>query len=286
MTRRLDRLRLGFDDLDPFLVVARLSLFVAIVNNHSDPAMAVLFGVATALLYFQERWLRSPSPWLALAAVLGWTQLQEWWLIDDHPVATTYWLAAIGASRFGRRPDDVLAVTARLLLAALFTLAFGWKLLSGPFVSGDFFEYTLVRDPRFEPVAVTIGGHEAEALDRDRMAIADITSSARAGASIDVETGPRSRPLALAFTWFGLVTEGAVAAAFLAPLRGRWQLLRAVTLIGFCLTTYAVLPIAGFALLLLIIGMAHSSRALLRRAHLGAGAVILVWDAILAGFIL
>lgn len=69
--RAIDRFRTWFDDLDPFLVVARLSVFVAIVNNHSHPRIAVALGVVTAVLYFEERWLRSPWPWLAIVAVLG-----------------------------------------------------------------------------------------------------------------------------------------------------------------------------------------------------------------------
>lgn len=286
MKAPVDRLRVWFDTVDPFLVVARLSLFVAIVNNHSEPSMALFFGVATTLLFFQERWLRSPWPWLVMAAVLGGTQLQEWWLVDDHPVATTYWLAAIGVSRLGRRPDDVLALSARLLIAGIFTLAFGWKLLSGPFVTGDFFEYTLVRDHRFEPVAVAVGGDEPQALEQDRLAITTFTATAAAGESLEITTGPRTRSVARAFTWFGLLVEGAVAASFLAPLRGRWQLLRAATLIGFCLTTYAVVPVAGFAVLLLIMGMAQSDRPWIRRAHVGAGVVVLVWDSVLAVVIL
>lgn len=286
MSDRLAGLGQWFDGLDPFLVVARLSLLVAIVNNHSEPTMVVFFGIATALLFFQERWLRSPWPWLVLVAVLGWTQVQQWWLVDDHPVATTYWLAAVCVSRFARRPDEVLALSARLLLAALFTFAVGWKLLSGAFVSGDFFEYTFVRDTRFEPLAVLAGGADADELPQQRAAITAFTSTAAAGESITVTTGERIRPLALGFTWFGLAMEGAVAAAFLAPLRRRWQLLRSAALIGFCLTTYAVLPIAGFAVLLLTMGFAHARRPVARRAHVVAGAVILVWDAILAGLIL
>lgn len=280
------RLYRWFDDLDPFLLVARLSLFVAIVNNHSDLSMALFFGVATAVLFFQERWLRSPWPWLTMAAVLGWTQLQEWWLVDDHPVATTYWLAAVGVSRFGRRPDDVLALTARLLLGALFALAFSWKVLSSSFISSDFFQYTLVRDDRFEPVAVAVGGSDEDTLEHDRLAITEFTSTATAGEAIEVDTGPRTGRVAMAFTWFGLVMEGAVAAAFLAPLRGRWLLARAATLIGFCLTTYALVPVAGFALLLLTMGIAQTQWPRVRRAHLVAGVVILIWDAILVVVIL
>ncbi|HAS10919.1 MAG TPA: hypothetical protein DCS55_10460, partial [Acidimicrobiaceae bacterium] len=183
-------------------------------------------------------------------------------------------------------PDDVLALSARLLVGALFALAFGWKLLSGPFVSGDFFEYTLVRDDRFEPIAVLIGGAEEDQLVQERGVITQLTSTGAAGDAVEIETGARTRSVALTFTWVGLIMEGAVAAAFLAPLRGRWQLLRAVALIGFCVTTYAVLPIAGFAVLLLTMGLAHAHRPGVRRAHAIAAAAILVWNAILAGLIL
>lgn len=201
-------------------------------------------------------------------------------------MATTYWLLAIGVSRFGRRPDDVLALSARLLLGFLFALAFGWKLLSGPFVSGDFFEYTIVRDERFEPVAVLFGGADVDQLAHERIAIAQLTSTGAAGDAIEIQTGPRIRTLALTFTWVGLLMEGAVAAAFLAPLRGRWQLLRATALICFCITTYAVLPIAGFAVLLLTMGLAHAHRPPVRRVHAVAAVAILSWNAVLAGLIL
>ena len=218
--------------------------------------------------------------------MLGAAQLSEWWLVDDHPVATTYWIAAVGVSRLAQRPADVLRFSARLLVASLFALAFGWKLLSTQFTSGTFFEYTLVRDPRFEPVAVIVRGGAQDDLDRQRSAISAFTVDGEAGDVIELTTAPGMRSAARVFTWLGLVLEGLVATAFLMPLPNRLQIVRTVALIAFCVMTYSVIPVAGFALLLLTMGLAQARSAAERRVHLIAGILVLAWNAVLAGLIL
>lgn len=272
--------------LDSFLVVARSSLLVTLVTLHADVALLLFVASMTLVLFLNERLLRTAWPWLLMAGVLGVAQAQTWWLVDDHVVAATYWLGAIGASRFAQQPGAVLALTGRLMIAVIFSLAFGWKLLSSQYTSGDFFEYTLLRDPRFEPIAVLVGGADEDGLEADRVAVSDFTQHAELDEQIVVSAGPRTREVALGLTWYGLAIEGAVAAAFVLPLRARWRLLRPMLLIVFCVTTYTVVPVTGFALLLLAMGFAHEGQAAARRAYLAAGVYVFVWNTVLAGLIL
>ena len=274
------------DRHDPFLVVARLTLLTLLVNTQSDPVLLVAAAAATVVLFFQERLIRSPWPWLGMAGVLGWTQWTQWWLVDDHSVVVSYWLLGIGLSRFATRPSEVLAVTARLLIGLVFALAFTWKLLSSQYTSGSFFEYTLVRDHRFGPVIELTGGVDPSRIDQERSEIADFTITADPSEAVEVNTGERVERLARVFTWFGVFTEGSTALAFLAPLRGRLRLARPVALVTFCLTTYAVVPVAGFGVLLMTLGLAQSDEPRIRAVYLVAAAAVFVWNSILAGVIL
>lgn len=272
--------------IDPFLLAARSTLVALLVVVHTDRPVLVFAAVATAVLFLQEHLLRSPWPWFVIAAVLGRDQLGEWWLVDDHVALMTYWLVAVGLSRFATEPDAVLRQSARWVIVGVFAFAFGWKLLSSQYLSGDFFEHTLLRDPRFEPWATWVGGADATELAASRSAVSTFTAAGDVGDTLEVDVGPRTVLLANVLTYFGLVIEGAVALSFALPLRRSWRPVRHVALIAFCVTTYSVVPVAGFGLLLLSMGLAHARGPGWRTAYLAAGVFVFVWSSILAGFIL
>ena len=62
--------------------------------------------------------------------------------------------------------------------------------------------------------------------------------------------------LAVLFTWGGLISEASLAFILLIPLPVRYQFLRHLLLLGFCILTYAFAPVAGFGWLLLVMGLA------------------------------
>lgn len=274
------------DRTDPFLLVARLSLLVTLVNTHHDIPILLFTAVATAVLFLNGRLLRSPWPWFVLAAGIGASQFAAWWLIDDHRVANTYWLAAVGLSRLAHEPGRVLTLTGRFLIGSLFAFAFGWKLLSSQYLSTDFFQYTLLRDDRFEPVAVVVGGADEDQLAMDRALVSEFTGSAAVDETITIEDVPRTRTVAGVFTFWGLVIEGALAAAFLLPLRGRARVARPVLLLLFCATTYAIVPVVGFGALLMVVGLAQAETDWHRRLFALGSVAIFVWSLVIINLIL
>ena len=68
---------------------------------------------------------------------------------------------------------------------------------------------------------------------------------------------PRLRLLAAVVTWGGIVVEGLVAVLWSLPLAGRTAVARHAALMLFCVTTYALAPVAGFGCLLAAMGLAQ-----------------------------
>jgi hypothetical protein len=246
------------------VLIGRLSLLLVIVNTNYDRPVMIAAAIGAAVIAPHPRLIRSPWPWFALAAVIGTAQARIWWRVDDHVVATTYWLIGFGAAQFAGDPILVLRRSARLLVGCIFVLAFGWKVLSSQFTSTEFFQYTMVRDSRFEVVSQTIAGMGDDELASARTDLAELSRSGDIGDRVVVAPGPRTATVAGLLTVWGIGIEGAVAASFLAPLRGRWRRLRPTTLVVFCLTTYGVVPVFGFAALLLTLGMMQENEARLR----------------------
>jgi hypothetical protein len=176
-------------------------------------------------------------------------------------------------------PAATLAASARYLIGSLFALAAGWKLLSGEFIDGSFFRYSLLFDERFETVANLIGGTSDTAHDANIDQVSALLSDAGQG-TVALREGPRNELVAQVFTWWGVVIESAVAVTFLLPLRSRWGWARHAALIGFAATTYVVVPIGGFGTLLLVLGAAMVTTSQARSAYLVGAAALLAWAAL------
>lgn len=281
----MTRLRTALQDVDHFQLVARLTLVLLIVNTNEQPAAFVVSVAAAALLFLRPDLTAKPLPWLALGSVVGSIQVTQWWLIDDHVAVTTYWVLAIGISRFARRPARTLATSARLLIAGVFLLAFAWKVLSTQFVSTDFFRFQLATDERFALVAEHVAGTDEDMLIDDRRTLGAVVSARPAGAVELLAEGPRHREVARLFTAWGIAIEGLVGFAHLLPLRGRWRHLRLGSLLAFGYTTYAVVPVAGFAALLMTLGLAMHDGARTRLVVVTSAVLFLAWGALFPALI-
>lgn len=265
---------------DRYLLAARLTLLATLVNGRDEMVVVLATAAVTTLIFLEPARLRSPLPWFALGAVLGWTQWVEWWAIDDHAVANTYWLFAIGLSRVARQPDRTLELSARLLLGGIFVVAIGWKLLSSQYVGAEFWRYTLLRDHRVEWVSEVAGGTSDATIDRNRADLAALTGSGEVDEVVLLAEGDRQAGVASFFTVWGVLIEAAIAIAFLAPLRGRWSLARPLSLFVFCCTTYVLIPVYGFAALLLTMGAVVFDDPRWRAATVPVAGVLLAWAGI------
>jgi hypothetical protein len=267
-------------EMDPLLLMLRTSLVALLVNSNDDTPVLLAVAAVTVVALPRPALLRSPWLWGVLFLVIGARQLSGWHQVDDHIVVTTYWCGAIALGLTATDPRRTLAASARLLVGAVFAFAAVWKLRSGEFADGTFFRYSLLLDERFDTVARLIGGTTREALADNVARLGALAGAPRAGGSEQLLEGPRNELVARFFTGWGIVTESAVAVAFLVPLRRAWEWLRPAALVAFAGTTYLVVPIGGFGTLLLVLGSAQAPNDRLRIAFVWAGAGFLLWAGI------
>jgi phytoene dehydrogenase-like protein len=130
-------------------------------------------------------------------------------------------------------------------------------------------KYGVLPHVRFETEVVSASWDEAGARWR-----ATLRTPPPPGAAF-VET-PALRAAAVALTWATLALEGAVALAFLAPVRRVPAWLRDGTLLAFCAGTYAIAPVAGFGWLLIAMGVAQTTPAQVRTRGLYLAAFALL----------
>jgi hypothetical protein len=198
-------------------------------------------------------------------AAWNWAQ---WYAVDNHIFLVNYWYLALGLSLLASDTARTLATNAALLIGIAFLFAVTWKLISPDFLSGDFFEFTLLTDERFETVA-RLGGVGAAELAANRNLLG-------AGTVGSLTTGDGIRAMSAALTWAALVVESMVALTFLVPA---WRRARHVALVAFAVPTYLIVPVAGFGATLFVMASATATSDAVRRRWAAAFFVMVVWSA-------
>jgi hypothetical protein len=256
------------------LPLAATAVMLPISSHRHVPQL--LIGVVFLLVVVtQPARLRSPVPWLAAAAALAVADAFRFLALDDHVVLTHYWVLGIGLSLLlASDPDRSIERNGRLLIGLTMAFAVASKVLWGEFADGDFFEATVLLDDRFSRLAHIAGVADADANYRS------FERLSATGDPIVVSTGPRVEAVAGALTVGTFLVEGAISAAFLLPWRWLGQV-RTWLLAVFCVATYAIVPVAGFGGLLLVMSAAdrkHDRSGRLR--HLSAIAALYAWGVV------
>ena len=257
------------DPADPRFAI-QVALFSFVVVVHSDVRRAI-FGMVVAVvgLLITDRRTQIWFWWLLTAVMTVWF-IYEWPTLDNHVALSVYWAGAIAFALSGPDWEVTLARLARWMIVTVFGLAVFWKLASADFISGGFFEWTLVVDPRFAPVSQLLGmSGEALAANRETVVVA--------GAG-ELAVGDSVRIAAQWLTWGTLALESAVAILWgLGERVGKWRHL----ILGlFALTTYAMVPVVGFGFMLLVMGLATVSTSKARLGYASAALALFIYAAV------
>jgi hypothetical protein len=251
------RLRLAeVGELEPVSLALRLTC-VYIITKPVGPWILKLGLVTLGIIgLVAPRLGSSRALWLLVAFFTALRLLMERWVADNHIYLLAYWCLALFLVLNVPAParQRALALNARWLIGLAFLFAVLWKAaLSPDFVDGRFFRSTLLMDPRFSDLSLLAGGMSPEDLRANAQAVARV----RQGKQIEAELVEPARQvrLAIGLTWWTLISEGAVAMAFLWPGTGRRvRVLRHATLLLFTWSTYAFATVVGFGWLLAIFG--------------------------------
>jgi hypothetical protein len=196
----------------------------------------------------------------------------------------TYWVLAMvraACEQDAAKRDQFLRVNGRILIGLAFSFAVAAKLLSGDFVDGGFFRYTLQMDSRFMNLARYVGGVDMHALAGIKASTSDLKSAYLLG--VDIGQVPllhsaRLSVLIYSMTWWTIFIESAVAFVFIWPWQGavvQWG--RRYLLWIFLFSTYAIAFVPGFAWTLTVMGLAQmpKSQARYRIVYILLVAVVL-----------
>ena len=248
-------------------------------------AVAVLFAGLIWPLLRKSVWF-----WFAVTGFVLIARIPEMLFMENHHYLIAYWCIALVACRLASAddPEPAIAQNAKWLVGLAMVLAVVAKLRWGEFANGAFFEYLLLTEPRFDAFSQILAGVPEQVLQANRAARASLSASGTLG-SVALAGRDQVALVAQLLSLWTLLIEAAVAFFFLLPQRPAWaQYLsglrwwaaaRHASLIGFAITTYAVVTVVGFAWILLILGLAHCRReeVAARTAYCAAFLLVLVY---------
>ena len=280
---------------DGTALVLRLTLVLLLLKPpvHWTSFPVVIAAACMGLL--SRTALRSPITWLVLAIATGWAVVHDWPYADNHRYLLFYWCFAVFLALLSTEPERAMARSGRLLIGLTFAFAVLWKgVLSPDYRDGRFFRVTLLTDGRFAAATKLIGGMGEEVYDNNRAflgpslpsssdvgtswgdfrtaqleadysSVAQHDSSSKAslpktGLDSDAPVYRETQRFVWFWrtsTWYLLLIEAAVAAAFLLPFRVL-EGIRDAPLLLFAVSTYAFAPVDGFGWLLLSMGLAQT----------------------------
>lgn len=245
--------------------------FVALITGKESAWLLVPAAVLALLVVPNVALRRSPWPWLTIAAMsLVWDRL-NWYGLDDHVVLTHYWFLGVGCALFAADWERALEMNARLLIGLTFVFAVVSKVAWGEVLDGSFYRAILLIDDRFFWVARAAGIDDPSANRAQLERVHDL-------GSVTLDGGERSTLVSAVLAGSTLLVESVIAVSFLAPLRGAWRWLRTWSLVVFCVATYAMVPVAGFGALLLVMASAEQRLSMdAKIAHYIGAAALLVW---------
>jgi hypothetical protein len=273
---------------DPVLTLTAIVLLL----RPLDVWWVAAFVLPAACLSLLSRTVRrAPLTWILVALIIGARIVVVWPLSDNHIYLLAYWCLAIGLALSSATPAATLSASSRWLLGGAFGMAVLWKaVLSPDYVDGRFFRVTLLTDQRFADAALVFGGLSRDQMAQNRAFLDPLPNGAELLTPPPFVEPPRLRAFAAVTTWSGLILEGLIALTCLIPLT-RLDIARHALLLAFCITTYALAPVAGFGWLIATMGLAQCRprQRLLLGAYVAVFILILMysevpWAGVLAGW--
>jgi len=262
-------------------LVAPLTLVLLLLYpvGHEEVSIALQLGAVAGLVYRPLQ--RVPGYWMLLALGMGAGCAILWHDADNHKYLITYWCLALGLSCMADDTATALRINARLLVGLCFLFAVAWKLRTSDFLTGGYYQFSMLTDDRLFSVGQLFTGMAPDAYFQNQEAIDQLTAYSSTLDQVSLTGAARLRPLSVLLVVWTLLVESWVVVSFLWPGSSQWSArLRYTSLLVFVATTYAAAHVGGFAWILTIMGLAQVQRAhaTWRLAYLGALGLIILYQ--------
>jgi len=229
-------------------------LFNQVGNSFSRPFILCISALALLLANgFKQRLI-----WLMLTFFTSFRVIHEWPMADNHAYLLALWcLTLFIASCNPAKARMIIGDNGRVVIGLVFLLASVQKLMSADYLDGTFFQYLFLTDNRFEDFTVLFGNVSFQQIYQAQDLLNQYQFSSFSTDKNIVPSSLEFHLLVTISTWWNLIDQLAVACCFLAPVGSYLHRKRDFSLMLFCITTYAVAPVAGFGWLLVSMGLAQ-----------------------------
>ena len=266
--------------LDAFEVGATMTLVLLFfyVDGFWYLKIPVVVIAVAGVLY--RPLLTTSNYWFAIAVFSAASAYQNWYTIDNHKYLMLYWCIALSVAAASSDPRATLRFNAKWLIALAFSFATVWKLMSKDFLDASFFYNNLLTEDRFQTLAKWIGGVPTTAFAATADALHELKRLEHPALAVKIYDSARLLAFARFMTWWTVILEGTIAAAFLVPERFQLSRLRNPALLVFLLTTYTAASVVGFGWVLAIMGyvQAPDDARWTKRLYLLAFALIFIYS--------
>ena len=240
-------------------LVLRLTLILLFLYGSSTLILDVPLRILCGLMLISPTLINSQGLWVLICGFIWCINAVNWLWIDNHQFLISYWCLVCALAVSAKNTDAVLAWNGRILTGLVFLFATFWKLLSGEYLNGSFLHYTFLTDDRVQTFASLVGGLNPGILSQNRLLESALKVMPHSSLSVTLETSEALRAFALGASYWTLLIEGVVAVAFLWAGIQWLAHARDWLLLLFVATTYFLLPVLGFAYVILIMGLAQCS---------------------------
>jgi len=242
-----------------YLLVLRLTLFLLLLYGSSTALLDVPLKVICGLMLLSPSLITNQGMWVIICGLVWWVNATNWLWIDNHQILISYWCLVCSLAVSSKNPDGVLAWNGQIMIGLTFLFATIWKIIAGEYGNGAFLHYTFLVEDRVEAVATFIGGLTPDALPQNRLLESIFRQFPQALEGVTLSSSHRLELFTLFASYWTLLIEGSIAISFLGGLIFIFFRFRDWLLILFIGTTYFLLPVLGFAYILIIMGLAQCS---------------------------
>jgi len=211
-----------------------------------------------AIGLLSSRLCKHPLLWFSLFLLTGFRVFDQWPMADNHAYLLALWCLTFFLTSYRESSTRILANNARILIGLVFLLASFQKISAADYMNGTFFRYLFLTDDRFEDFAVLFGNISYQQIDDARKLLDAYLFSPTLFHGEIVPISVEFNLLVMLATWWNVLDQIIVACCFLSPTNSLLYKHRDFVLLVFCITTYAVAPVPGFAWLLISMALAQS----------------------------
>lgn len=240
-----------------YLLVLRLTLFLLLLYGSSTALLDVALKVICGLMLLSPSLITNQRMWVIICGLVWWVNATNWLWIDNHQILISYWCLVCSLAVSSKNPDGILAWNGQIMIGLTFLFATIWKIIAREYWNGAFLHYIFLVEDRVEGVATFVGGLSADALPQNRLLESIFRQFPQALEGVTLSSSHRLELFTLFASYWTLLIEGSIAISFLVGLVFIFFPFRDWLLILFIGTTYFLLPVLGFAYILIIMGLAQ-----------------------------